>query len=207
MTPTCAASHRRRSSLVGAVVALVVAFIGRTTPARHDRRPRRRPRRPRCGRCAASPNRWSTRSARSGCRARSTPPHPVRAPASSSTAATAPSPRTACDTPLIGASTQKLLVAAAALSIARTGHPTYQTRAVAPAAPDDGTVDRLWLVGGGDPVLTTGDYRGVPAVAGQDRKATSRPASRRWPTRSWPRACSASPAGSSATTPATTPAR
>ena len=61
------------------------------------------------------------------------------------------------DTPLIGASTQKLLVAASALSILGPDS-TFQTRVVAPAAPADGSVDRVWLVGGGDPVLTTGDY-------------------------------------------------
>jgi D-alanyl-D-alanine carboxypeptidase/D-alanyl-D-alanine-endopeptidase (penicillin-binding protein 4) len=61
------------------------------------------------------------------------------------------------DTPLIGASTQKLLVAAAALSVLGPD-TTFQTRAVASAEPADGTVDQLWLVGGGDPVLATGDY-------------------------------------------------
>jgi D-alanyl-D-alanine carboxypeptidase/D-alanyl-D-alanine-endopeptidase (penicillin-binding protein 4) len=61
------------------------------------------------------------------------------------------------DTPLIGASTQKLLVAAAALSVLGPDS-TFTTRAVAPSAPSGGTVDRLWLVGGGDPVLATADY-------------------------------------------------
>jgi D-alanyl-D-alanine carboxypeptidase/D-alanyl-D-alanine-endopeptidase (penicillin-binding protein 4) len=61
------------------------------------------------------------------------------------------------DARLLGASTQKLLVAASALSILGP-ESTFQTRVVAPAQPADGTVDRVWLVGGGDPVLTTGDY-------------------------------------------------
>lgn len=61
------------------------------------------------------------------------------------------------DTPLIGASTQKLFVAAAALSTLGPDS-TFATRAVAPAPPADGAVDQLWLVGGGDPVLSTGDY-------------------------------------------------
>jgi D-alanyl-D-alanine carboxypeptidase/D-alanyl-D-alanine-endopeptidase (penicillin-binding protein 4) len=61
------------------------------------------------------------------------------------------------DAPLIGASTQKVLVAAAALSILGPDF-TYQTKVVAPAAPADGVVDRIWLVGAGDPVLTTGEY-------------------------------------------------
>jgi serine-type D-Ala-D-Ala carboxypeptidase/endopeptidase (penicillin-binding protein 4) len=63
----------------------------------------------------------------------------------------------AADTPLIGASTQKLLVAAAALSVLGPDS-TFQTRALASGPPDNGVVDQLWLVGGGDPVLATGDY-------------------------------------------------
>ncbi|HEX9504490.1 MAG TPA: D-alanyl-D-alanine carboxypeptidase/D-alanyl-D-alanine-endopeptidase [Acidimicrobiia bacterium] len=61
------------------------------------------------------------------------------------------------DVPLIGASTQKILVAAAALATLGRDF-TYQTRAVAPAAPVGGSVERLWLVGAGDPVLATADY-------------------------------------------------
>jgi D-alanyl-D-alanine carboxypeptidase/D-alanyl-D-alanine-endopeptidase (penicillin-binding protein 4) len=63
------------------------------------------------------------------------------------------------DTPLIGASTQKLLVAAAALSVLGPDS-TFQTRVVASGPPDNGAVERVWLVGGGDPVLSTGDYSG-----------------------------------------------
>jgi D-alanyl-D-alanine carboxypeptidase/D-alanyl-D-alanine-endopeptidase (penicillin-binding protein 4) len=56
--------------------------------------------------------------------------------------------------PLDGASTQKLLIAAAALS--RLG-PDYRfvTKVVASSKPVDGAVANLWLVGGGDPVLAT----------------------------------------------------
>jgi D-alanyl-D-alanine carboxypeptidase/D-alanyl-D-alanine-endopeptidase (penicillin-binding protein 4) len=61
------------------------------------------------------------------------------------------------DTPLIGASTQKILVAAAALSTLGPD-TTFQTRVVAAGEPADGVVDQVWLVGGGDPVLATGDY-------------------------------------------------
>jgi serine-type D-Ala-D-Ala carboxypeptidase/endopeptidase (penicillin-binding protein 4) len=61
------------------------------------------------------------------------------------------------DTPLTGASTQKLLTAAAALSILGPD-TTFETRVVANQDPTDGSVDRVWLVGGGDPVLTTNDY-------------------------------------------------
>jgi D-alanyl-D-alanine carboxypeptidase/D-alanyl-D-alanine-endopeptidase (penicillin-binding protein 4) len=59
--------------------------------------------------------------------------------------------------PLLGASTQKILVAAAALS-ALGPDTKFTTKVVAPSAPADGAVDRLWLVGSGDPVLATGDY-------------------------------------------------
>jgi D-alanyl-D-alanine carboxypeptidase/D-alanyl-D-alanine-endopeptidase (penicillin-binding protein 4) len=60
-------------------------------------------------------------------------------------------------TPLMGASTQKLLVAAAALATL-TPDFTYETRVLAPAAPAGGSVDKLWLVGAGDPVLATSAY-------------------------------------------------
>ncbi len=72
------------------------------------------------------------------------------------------------ETPLIGASTQKLLVAAAALSILGPDF-AYQTKVVAPAAPADGAVDKLWLVGAGDPVLTTGDYASFLQSQGKTR--------------------------------------
>ena len=58
------------------------------------------------------------------------------------------------DTPLIGASTQKVLVAAATLATLGPDF-TYETKVVAPAAPDNGSVDQLFLVGSGDPVLAT----------------------------------------------------
>jgi D-alanyl-D-alanine carboxypeptidase/D-alanyl-D-alanine-endopeptidase (penicillin-binding protein 4) len=64
------------------------------------------------------------------------------------------------DTPIVGASTQKLLVAAAALDALGPDF-TYVTRAVAPGGVHDGTVDQLFVVGAGDPVLTSGDYAAV----------------------------------------------
>ena len=74
------------------------------------------------------------------------------------------------DMPLAPASTLKLLTAAAALT--RLG-PDFRfvTRVVAPAPPRaDGTVDALYLVGGGDPVLSTPDFAGwvakKPGLAG-----------------------------------------
>ncbi|MBV9412488.1 MAG: D-alanyl-D-alanine carboxypeptidase, partial [Acidimicrobiia bacterium] len=75
------------------------------------------------------------------------------------------------DLALAPASTQKLLVAVAALD--RLG-PDYrfQTTVVAPARPAaDGSVDELWLVGGGDPMLGTPDY--VAYLASQPRSVGS----------------------------------
>jgi D-alanyl-D-alanine carboxypeptidase/D-alanyl-D-alanine-endopeptidase (penicillin-binding protein 4) len=70
------------------------------------------------------------------------------------------------DTPLVPASTVKVLTAAAALG-QLTGDFTYTTDAVAAAAPVDGGVDSLWLVGSGDPVLSTSDYAAY--LAADDR--------------------------------------
>jgi serine-type D-Ala-D-Ala carboxypeptidase/endopeptidase (penicillin-binding protein 4) len=61
------------------------------------------------------------------------------------------------DTPLIPASTEKLLTAAAALTVLGPDFK-YETKAVAATAPQGGTLDRLWIVGAGDPILATGDY-------------------------------------------------
>jgi D-alanyl-D-alanine carboxypeptidase/D-alanyl-D-alanine-endopeptidase (penicillin-binding protein 4) len=61
------------------------------------------------------------------------------------------------DMPLIPASTEKLLTATAALAVLGPNFQ-YQTKAVAPAAPQGGTVDRIWLVGSGDPVLATAAF-------------------------------------------------
>jgi D-alanyl-D-alanine carboxypeptidase/D-alanyl-D-alanine-endopeptidase (penicillin-binding protein 4) len=60
-------------------------------------------------------------------------------------------------TPMAPASTQKLLVAAAAL---RVLGPTFRfvTQVMAPAPPVGGRVDALWLVGGGDPLLATPEF-------------------------------------------------
>jgi serine-type D-Ala-D-Ala carboxypeptidase/endopeptidase (penicillin-binding protein 4) len=61
------------------------------------------------------------------------------------------------DRPLAPGSAVKLLTAAAALSTLGPGYH-FETRAVAAAPVDAGTVDRLWLVGGGDPLLATPEY-------------------------------------------------
>jgi D-alanyl-D-alanine carboxypeptidase/D-alanyl-D-alanine-endopeptidase (penicillin-binding protein 4) len=58
------------------------------------------------------------------------------------------------DTPLVPASTQKLLTSTAALDVLGPEF-RYETRVLAPAQPANGTVERLWLVGGGDPVIVT----------------------------------------------------
>ncbi|HEY7135019.1 MAG TPA: D-alanyl-D-alanine carboxypeptidase/D-alanyl-D-alanine-endopeptidase [Acidimicrobiia bacterium] len=62
------------------------------------------------------------------------------------------------DAPLAPASTEKLLTATAALA---TYGPDfrYRTTVVATTSPRNGTVDRLWLVGSGDPVLSTPAYQ------------------------------------------------
>ncbi len=59
--------------------------------------------------------------------------------------------------PLVPASTMKLVTATAALD--RLGRDTtLETTVVADGPPDDGVVDDLWLVGGGDPVLGTAEW-------------------------------------------------
>jgi D-alanyl-D-alanine carboxypeptidase/D-alanyl-D-alanine-endopeptidase (penicillin-binding protein 4) len=60
--------------------------------------------------------------------------------------------------PLLPASTEKLLTATAALVVLGPNFK-YETKAVSDQSPDSsGTLDRLWLVGAGDPVLATADY-------------------------------------------------
>lgn len=61
------------------------------------------------------------------------------------------------DLPLAPASAQKVLVAAAALD--RLG-PDFRfvTKVVARQGPKDGAVDEVWLVGGGDPVLSAPEW-------------------------------------------------
>ena len=62
------------------------------------------------------------------------------------------------------ASTEKLLTGFAVLSTLGPDFK-YETKAVAPSAPQNGTVDRLWLVGAGDPMLSTPEY---PAMVESD---------------------------------------
>jgi D-alanyl-D-alanine carboxypeptidase/D-alanyl-D-alanine-endopeptidase (penicillin-binding protein 4) len=78
-------------------------------------------------------------------------------------AASGPVATHAADAPVIPASTQKLLTAAAALSIIGPD-TTFETRAVAPSDVQNGTLDHLYLVGGGDPLLSTADFRAELAL-------------------------------------------
>jgi D-alanyl-D-alanine carboxypeptidase/D-alanyl-D-alanine-endopeptidase (penicillin-binding protein 4) len=57
----------------------------------------------------------------------------------------------------VPASSQKMFVAAAAISRLGADY-RFETKVVAARAPQDGTLDDAWLVGGGDPVLATPDY-------------------------------------------------
>jgi D-alanyl-D-alanine carboxypeptidase/D-alanyl-D-alanine-endopeptidase (penicillin-binding protein 4) len=66
------------------------------------------------------------------------------------------------DTGLVPASTQKILTAAAALVVLGPDH-RFVTRAMAMQAPQDGTIDKLFLVGGGDALLMTPDAQAARA--------------------------------------------
>ena len=66
------------------------------------------------------------------------------------------------NTVLAPASTEKLLTAVVALSTMGPDFK-YETKAVAPAAPANGAVPRLWLVGAGDPGLATPEYQALIA--------------------------------------------
>ncbi len=62
------------------------------------------------------------------------------------------------DLPLVPASTQKLLTAAAALAVMGPDY-VFTTRVMAQNGPVDGVLDgNIWLVGAGDPLLMTADY-------------------------------------------------
>jgi len=72
--------------------------------------------------------------------------------------------------PLAPASTEKLLVAAAALVVLGPSY-TFTTKVEAAHPPLFGHVGDLWLVGGGDPVLSSPEFTffmgAIPAFAGQ----------------------------------------
>ena len=73
------------------------------------------------------------------------------------------------DVPFVPASTEKIVTAAAALAVLG-GDSHLETKAVAAAAPTDGVLDRLWLVGGGDFLLMTPEAQAlreeIPALRG-----------------------------------------
>lgn len=58
------------------------------------------------------------------------------------------------DAPRVPASTQKLLTAVAVIALLGPDL-AYRTRAVAPSPPRGGAIDRLWVVGSGDPLVVT----------------------------------------------------
>ena len=82
------------------------------------------------------------------------------------------------DTPRIPASTQKLFTATAALDELGPEF-RYETKAVATAAPKNGEVQHLWLVGSGDPGITTSEAaalaRGGTADQGRPGDAAGEP--------------------------------
>jgi len=67
------------------------------------------------------------------------------------------------DRPLAPGSTAKLLTAAAVLATLGPGFH-FETRAVSAVASRGEVVDRLWFVGGGDPLLATPDYADLLAA-------------------------------------------
>lgn len=73
---------------------------------------------------------------------------------------------------LIPASTLKLLTTAAALAqLGPDSHFTTEVRAG--GAPSGGAVNDLYLVGGGDPLLSTADFAAEGGYMGQPRRSTS----------------------------------
>jgi serine-type D-Ala-D-Ala carboxypeptidase/endopeptidase (penicillin-binding protein 4) len=66
------------------------------------------------------------------------------------------------DAAMVPASTEKLATGLAALSTLGTDFQ-YETKVVASAAPENGSVDRLWLVGSGDPGLATPEFQALLA--------------------------------------------
>ncbi len=64
---------------------------------------------------------------------------------------------------VIPASTQKVLTAAGTLG-ALGPEFTFTTSAVGTAPPEGGVLDRIWLVGGGDPVLSTAEWTAKQAA-------------------------------------------
>jgi len=66
----------------------------------------------------------------------------------------APLAARSADLPFVPASTEKLVTGAVALAVLGS-ESVLETRVMAPAAPQNGAIDRLWMVGGGDFLLMT----------------------------------------------------
>ena len=84
--------------------------------------------------------------------------------------------RHAGSTPRVLASNEKLLTSMAALDLLGAGY-RFRTRAATDASVRDGVVDGdLWLIGGGDPTLTTADLAGLAAAMAESgiRRVTGR---------------------------------
>jgi D-alanyl-D-alanine carboxypeptidase/D-alanyl-D-alanine-endopeptidase (penicillin-binding protein 4) len=78
------------------------------------------------------------------------------------------------DAAMAPASTEKLATALVALS-ALGGDFKYETKAVAPAAPANGAVERLWLVGSGDPGLATPEFQALLASERKTKDVVTTP--------------------------------
>ncbi len=76
------------------------------------------------------------------------------------------------DAAMAPASTEKVATALAALSTLGPDFK-YETKAVAPAAPANGSVQRLWLVGSGDPGLATPEFQAHLASDPRTRDAVT----------------------------------
>jgi serine-type D-Ala-D-Ala carboxypeptidase/endopeptidase (penicillin-binding protein 4) len=72
------------------------------------------------------------------------------------------------DTAMAPASTEKLATGLAALSALGSDFK-YETKVVAPAARANGRVERLWLVGSGDPGLATPEFQALLALEPKTR--------------------------------------
>jgi serine-type D-Ala-D-Ala carboxypeptidase/endopeptidase (penicillin-binding protein 4) len=76
------------------------------------------------------------------------------------------------DAAMAPASTEKLATALVALSTLGSDFK-YETKVVAPAAPANGSVQRLWLVGSGDPGLATPEFQALLASEPKTRDAVT----------------------------------
>jgi serine-type D-Ala-D-Ala carboxypeptidase/endopeptidase (penicillin-binding protein 4) len=78
------------------------------------------------------------------------------------------------DAAVVPASTEKIATGLVALSTLGPDFK-YETKVVAPAAPAGGTVERLWLVGSGDPGLATPEFQALLASEPKTRDQVTTP--------------------------------